>query len=664
MLSRRIMNESIISDLDEARELLGYKENEIKNFTFFNDIKFNDDIWDFSQLNKNNRACSTYKFNFEKIRVEYKNYVKIVSLENLLYSHNRIQTISKDIEIMRTIVNDFTNKGIVTPEIVTYSNIKEVIEEKNRKVKDGYLGRYLGTLIKLIKLIYSVNKKKDFEILNYLKEKMTECNKCKYKESYNEYIPDEFFDKIVSLAIKDSLREDISATERIFGCLMVILAETGMRLEELCLLETNKLEEIEIENKRVSYLNFITIKSAKTIEEKIDTYCYVSDLAVAAYKRAENLVYNLISNMSEKIRKKVYLDLIEKNQLDISDSENLTKEEEFFLEGLAKRYIFISDVTRKKIMHTGTLREYLNRFTIRNYNEIMEVANLYGEQVSYFKIENEARFEKFFGRGKNRTIKFDEIKDVKFPYVNFHRFRVTVCTKLYEKGIPVDYIRMHMNHLYEEMTTYYIKSDRKINQLEENIQDLQLIMNEDGYVDEQVNNIDIDVEEINTKIKKINNFLKKNKINVKSDLGIILEIIKKKNGTVVENEFGVCIKSLISGICKKRKYFNRNKDIYGIGVELETFKYIHLNYERFTQKVEIIEHNQKIVEKNEELNFELEREIKSLRYFLEKTLIREIELLKNEIENIGKENFIEKYRDLSKIVENIEGIEGEVMGWI
>ncbi|MGL5574663.1 MAG: tyrosine-type recombinase/integrase [Sarcina sp.] len=396
-------------------------------------------------------------------------------------------------------------------------------------------------------------------------------------------------------------RKEISVTERIFACMLIIIAETGMRVEELCLLETGKLSSITVNEKTIYYLNFITTKGSSSEVEKIDTYCYLTDIAAKAYKTAESIVYDLIDNMSEKVRFNVYLDIIKKEKISIDTSllrpgnlmDLLKKNEIDMLDKHARRYLYLLEHTSKKILHITSLRDYMVRFTIRNCDILLNTAEKYREEISYFKVESKSRFEKFFGRGVDNNLCFEDISRLEYPYVNFHRFRVTVCTKLYEKGVPLDFIRTHLNHLYDEMTAYYIKSDKKVSEFEENIEVLQTLVDDKGYIKENLENEQLQIVNVEEKIKKINNFLKRNKINIKSDLGKVLDVIKKANGTVVENEFGVCIKTLISGACKRRQYFSSDKDNYHIGLELNTFKYIDLNYERFKQKIKIIEHNRR-----------------------------------------------------------------------
>lgn len=672
MCSIRRNNQKMILETYKIRGLIKEKNNIINDFKLMNNIIFSDNIWDFSYLNKLNRESSNYKFNFSNISEEYLNYIKVIVLEEIIYSQKKIQTINKTFDILRTISNEFNTLGVISPILVNDTFIKDYINNKEKVNGYGYLSRVIPVLKQLLLLIYNLEEKCNDDIIRYLDYKYKYYNSLKHKKSSNEYIPDDFLNNLVSCAVKDGSNNKFKETYRIFSNLLIIVAETGMRIEELILLETNKLNTIKVGDKDVYYLNFISTKSASNDNGYKDTYCYLTDLAADAYKRAERIVNQLIDNMSLKVKFNLYRDIIKNEMKDIdwdkleinNFEEVLSGEQLESLNNLARRYIFISDHTCKKISHTSSLRDYMYRFVIRNNEILSESAKKNPEDISYLSVKSNSIFEKFYGRGEDIEISFEDIKDIKYPYVNFHRFRVTVCTKLYQKGIPLDFIRSHLNHLYDDMTCYYIKNEKIKNELEENIELLKDIVDENGYINKSLDDNDIDVMNIENKIKKINSFLKKNKLNIKSDLKKILVILNKTQTTIVENEFGVCVKSLISGICKKRKYFNSDRDNYYIGLELETFKYIDLNYERFKQKKEIIEHNKKLVKDDEELRFEFDREVKSLKYFINKTLVKELDLLENEINLNGMSNVIKSNENLEFIITNIAIIKGEINAWI
>lgn len=82
-------------------------------------------------------------------------------------------------------------------------------------------------------------------------------------------------------------------------------------------------------------------------------------------------------------------------------------------------------------------------------------------------------FNKYFNTITDEKIEADGIKSFKLQrsgkyvkYISFTQMRVHVCTELYRKGCPLEYIEKFMSHLSAEMTGYYI---RPRNTVQENL---------------------------------------------------------------------------------------------------------------------------------------------------------------------------------------------------
>lgn len=670
-LSSKKLNENIVDSISNLKEEFAAKK---MNFQIAKNINFIDDTWDFSYMNTYKRESTAYKFNFTNVKREYINYLKFIILNEIAYGKNRIQTIHKMFDILKTISNELYKIGCIMPNMITQRLIIDYLNEKESECSHLYILRLIP---ELKKLIYTVGDILDFDIngiIEYINEREILLSKFKHDKSKNEYIPDEYLNKIVSLAIKDSKDNNLSKTYRIFVNLLIIIAETGMRIEELLLLEKNKLDSVKVSDKMVYYLRFISPKGSPSNNKFEETYCYLTELAALAYKTAEKISNEIINTLNADVNHKLYLEILKEKYSDVNIVEvNKDNIKELLGEKLFKdvkdevnRYMFISDKTGKKLLHTSNLREYLKRFSIKNYDELMSVINEKNKDlISYFEIKSKTVFEKFYGRGKNKAISFEDIKGIKYPYVNFHRYRVTVCTKMHNKNIPLDFIRSHVNHIYEDMTCYYIKNEKMENDIEENIRIIKNMADENGYFNKENKIYDLsEIAQVDKKVDKINTFLKNRKLNINSDLNRIIKILGKTKSTISENEFGMCIRTILNGICKRKEYFSSAFDNYHIGLHLDTFRYIDLNYERFKQKKIIIEHNKKIVDLNKELSFELVREQKALKYFLNKTLLKEIYLLEREIEKLGLERVLNENKNLTFIINNIEPIKEDINKWI
>lgn len=216
-----------------------------------------------------------------------------------------------------------------------------------------------------------------------------------------------------------------------------------------------------------------------------------------------------------------------------------------------------------------------------------------------------------------------------------------------------------------DMTMYYIKTEKIQDELKENIEMMKLVSSEDGLLKLGDGNSGImNVEEYNEKVERINKFLKANKLNLNMDITKIVKVFKKMNAFVLDNELGICLRTVVNGVCNRQKYFSSLNDNYHIGLTLNTFKYIDFNYDRFVQKKKIIYHNRAVAKEDEDLKFEVERECKALVYFLKKTLVKEIELLENEVSKFGKDDVIRRFPNLSETVNKLENIKKEINVWL
>ena len=449
-----------------------------------------------------------------------------------------------------------------------------------------------------------------------------------------------------------------------------------MRAEELSLLERDKLTTIRAGEKEVNFLEFLTFKTIGRGKQFRKTSCFLSEDGSIAYRKAEKLVDEFIDNLSKQTKEKVlyyfysgkyvknkkflpkkYVN--ELNELPQNKIDEITKE--------AKRYLYLGKYGLL-VRGTAQLRNSVKKFFVRHRNDfdLSLLSPKEKTQIRYYSINSQSVYEYMFTLEERKKITFENAKNLKIPYVGLHQFRVTVCTKLFMQGVHIDYIVRHMNHLSEDMTAYYNKSETFINELEESIKLISDITNGNGYIETKIDEKLIDKysnSEIVKKIEKVNEFLEKNNININKDINKIMKILLKTNTTIEENEFGMCIRSIINGICERKKYFSSIDDNYYIGIQLDNYEFIKNHYERFLQKKNIIEHNKKIADKDSRFINEYQREVKALTYYVNKTLSREVELLEDDIKNYGIENVTERYPDLKNIINKIEEIKKDLSIW-
>lgn len=642
---------------------------------------FKDQTWDYSYLDHDARASKSSLIKFQGIPEEFIFYVKTHALKQIKIDEKAFSTINKNIDIMKTISKEFMNQGIDSILKLSIYEIEEYLKAKEKQYSFLYLERLTNALKSFIYHVIEIEGIDLSKMADFLNEKQLKYSKHGSETAINDYIPDAFCNQLVSCAIKDSENTHLNIDVRIMACLIIILAETGMRAEELSHLKTNHLSTYRINHeKQVYYLHFKTWKTIRGNGSEL-TYCYMTPIAVRAYKLAENLVEQAINDLSEFVLMKRVYEMVTNQpnlklkHLDLSQRaiiNQLTDKQFNDYKNKLGKYLFINSTTGKRRVGTAPLTENYQKFIIRNYKQLSSVDLNSDERknLNYLQIKSKAKYEKMYNADYRKAYTFEETKKIKYPYVNSHRFRTTVCTKLFMQKVHIDFIIKHMNHISDDMTNYYNKSFQLENKLEKSIEHIQGLIDEQGLlftnkdeVSEAYIKNELELQSSVKKIEKINEFLTKNNLNIKKDVKEVLNILKKTSSPGVENEFGMCLRSIIHSVCERRKYFHTFDDNYNLEINLDSYKFLNFEYERFKQKLEVVNYNKSLVEKQPEYSVELDREIKALNKFSNDVLIKQLESLNDDIAIKGEDVIIEAHPNLKGIIDNRKVILTEVITW-
>ncbi|MED2091823.1 site-specific integrase [Bacillus thuringiensis] len=301
----------------------------------------------------------------------------------------------------------------------------------------------------------------------------------------------------------------------------------------------------------------------------------------------------------------------------------------------------------------------LVQFFYRHQNQL-QLDKIIDYDVSQFSVTRKRNY---------KSLKFvpDDEMDKDIYYVTFHQYRVVLATILYNKGYHLDFIRQHMNHLTEEMTQHYIRFN-EMKKIEINaIETLKKRSTKDGLtLNTNINDIsdkyiveELRTEEYQEVYNQINKFLKKNKLNIFTDIEEIVSKLSRTDTPIADTELGICAKSF-NKLCERNQYISSINDAYYLGVQIHSLEELPFSLKRFQEKASIVAYNEKLYEKNQKYRNELERELKGIKKYIERKLNPELMLLKDEIRSGG---ICDKYPELESIVESIDDIEKEVKKW-
>lgn len=650
------------------------------DFYVTSQIRILDDIWDMNSANTNYRSSKYYMFDFSDIENRYKFYIKMVIITELMFKENEARTVNSLFYTIKKFAKYLSDNLIWHGELINVRLIERYLEGKKQSISQNHFERiayWIGCLL--------VEIEKAHPTLNYIhiygylsSVNDAETSKAETRNNKTNYIPFKIYNKIVACAIKDMKDNSLDIKKRMDACLIVILAETGIRVEELVMIERNKLDSYTLKNgKKVSFLNYTTFKTGTR-----ETITFITNKAECAYNTLVALNDRLYSELDSAQKMRLLIKIHSRDttfgRVSMKKTkrlfEQIPSEKISELEYESKRFLYVSPNSLAKKYEDGTsaFRLGLKQFFLRHRNTFKF------EELDYKSL---SKMKEKVIDNKGETLHFFRILDlehpheclgVKFYYASPHMFRVTVCTKLFRNGVHLDFIMKHMNHLVPEMTEHYNRSKEFKNKVVEGIYILQRIATKDGLLEinpEMVKDEKIKKELIDSATKRdyhlINKFLEANKLNILRDVDTLIKMVRKFNSPIFDSELGVCAKVAIHGICERQLYFNSTDDNYFVGIKIPCIEFANYTYERFKEKAKIVSYNKEVAEKNPKYLNEYTREKNALKSYINKKVHPELVLIKEKIEQISLFKFIDDNPKLKNIALNIDKIlREEVIPWM
>ncbi|NRT88910.1 site-specific integrase [Clostridium beijerinckii] len=608
-----------------------------QNLPITSKINFNDDFWDFSDFNTLNKSNNYYKYNFTGIPHPFKFYIKIRLLKNLYIKDNACTTAKQKFKSVKNFFIYLEKKHITNYQLIDIEVLESYFSQF-KNVNEKCIADKKAAIKEIFEEIEIKNSNNIIEF-DCIYDYLTKCNKklmaAELEEGKHPLIHFTMLNKIVSLAIKDMNNNQLPKIYRMVACMIIILAETGMRIGEFHKLQINKLTEIKhTKQDEIFYcLNFLTYKTTPEKDGRW-VYSFMTDKALLAYRTLTKLTDN---------------------------DRNLTNSPYLFLNKFGKIF-----------KNQGNLSEYNIGFFIRHQSDLgfQNLSEVELKNYSTYTVKKYIINKICWG---NLTL--EEVGE-RYYFVTPHQYRVTCATKLYSDGYRLDWIRIHMNHLTETMTSHYIR----INQIEKEKKNLANTLNfrlnkEAGILETDLNKI-TDANIRNELLDKdfledynsINKFLvklkkKKKSLNIYSDIDEIIDILFINKSPIIETELGFCARNALVRLCERQKYINSAYDGYYIGIHIPTIESLPFNFKRYKEKIKVINHNKRLYEEDSRYHNQYQIEVKGMQMFVTKRLLPELKLLQTEIETLGFKDVINKYENIDYIASEFKHIVEEVSQW-
>lgn len=654
-------------------------------------VNFSDLIWDFSENKKAHEEKTDYIYNFQSITtLSYRIFTKRFVLREI-YNDNAFTSIARTLPEVKKFVHYLENeKYIFQPSLINENVMKDFIDNKCRHLKErtktsavfGSLRKFLmevelevdGFSISKFEKLFRVDKETlEAEIeagktpniprrlLNrIIQVALNEINDSRY-DSYvtiseladelgvsyttiakriekgyyygtviaggkkkKHLIPIEYMNNNTNVVNKGYMEKKIeefqknpppTIEERMIACMILLLSQTGMRIGEFLLLEINRLNYTQILNgeKTAPYLEFFTYKTTPSKDGKW-TETFMNDISLKAY----NTLISLTEDRRKEGQKALYIS---------SKGNHYSKNQ---ISAHIKKFFF---------KHQDSLG-----FQLLNRDQLDALPKWVISESNFYN-----RFKSIQRNDIGRTI----------YKVNPHQFRVAVVNYLKNKGVSLQWIRKHMNHLEEDMTKHYFRDEKKVRTalINRASKDGSILETNPEKISDNKIKDELMEPEFQEAYKTINKFLAKKRLNIFRDLEEIIEILV--DSPINETELGFCINA-VGKICERQEKLATLERWYYLKPDIPDIAYFDFTYKRLLDKLKLVEHNQVAASKNSKYYRQLEIESKALEKFYNNKFLPELEKLKEELRKHGQDVINNKYPTLAHITSNLSNIETEV----
>lgn len=558
---------------------------------------YSDDLWDFSSYLHQGLGETLSKFAFHGLSEYYSDICKQYVLLKILENKDKLQVIHDKHLVIRRLFKYVISHGNKSVDEIIDSDIADFISAETYG-KSPALSWSLRSTIRDFYLCYSANIADIYtpEIESTLSVADYKLLNAYRNEHKTPMLSDDFYNKYVQSCIE--IIKDIAYSDEIraAACFEVIVAQTGLRRGEVACLEYGCLHEIKIFNgERAYYLNYKTWKREKNNNISIVS-TYINDLS----KLAIDSLYALYEKNEYSVDKQPYL----------------------FLRSNGKPYDSASYAPLASKLCKAIDAKGIIKLIDRPDDEYPEVPRAVIKQ-----------------KGQTKTIMKPSSQEMRYY----------VCTKLYEKGVPLKYIQKFMSHLTAQMTAYHIeKTSTPQENMEYSLKVLREIVSGDAKLLGDSKNL----------TEKINQFIQENNFHVKRDLNAICDTLAQKI-PIRQKTGGVCIKSSMLRECSHDAITNEFYCAYGVCPNIYHFYYMaDVSYRQCRELSETI-----AINKKNGFIRQVQKEHNMLIKIITSKLEPELDELQDAVKKHGYEEVCIRHPEISEIIENYDSILKEVLEW-
>lgn len=581
------------------------------------DIKFSDNVWDFTSATTLpiSPDLLTYRFNENS---KYVDYLKMYVLNEIIKKKCKIRSLHNKYGTVVKCVEAFEQEGYTNLARVPKTAVKHFFEQKEDEISYNTLCAYKGHLLMFVEFYErTFEELTDQSIKKYLADRNTSRINSIKEANKTPEVPVEYFPIFLD-GVKTIMRDTSKSDEdRITAASIILFSQIGFRTSELFTVKINSVNSVWSPDKEkpLYYMEFKSHKHGTGEDGSTVGRTYINALSHEAY--------DILMTLCKENRELIGSDML-----------------------------FVSKGQKGMHYSARNFSERYRKFIMRHWKELqcLNIGDEY-EDLESFEVQT------YFKPAKDGTYTYDKESEWAKPlrmtdriyFPTIRQFRVSVCTSLYRQQVPLYYIKKHMNHLSEDMAAYYIRPKKNLEkEYSETVyravfQDGSKMLGQNG----------------DAFIQKINEFIAQNNLNIKDNMEEVIQTVAKKF-PLRSKVGGMCIRCGEVIPCAS----NSSTDVIYCAFGMcpnhcHMFFMADISYEEYLQHIDVVKYNQENGFKKA-----YQKELNKLKYVIENSLMPELVMFEEEIQKHGEDEILDKYPQLTYIVQNYETIKQEVSAWM
>ena len=574
-------------------------------------VNFNEDIWNINtgdELSPGVKQLTSAVFDNMS---RNNDVLKLFLLTQIVWKTNKTHICVYNYARIKAVLNKYEmNDKDLRTTILTADQYKKILE--NVKATRSSSTRYsdvrsLSVFLDFMKMFFKLPV--DPDLAKAIQREMKETSQLQWNNEGVPAIDDAYLEPLVAACIQSLDDDNEEFDYRLTAAVLLLASQIGMRISEVAAMETGTLRISSMKGKEdIAYLEFKTFKGAK---------------GDGGYMLAKTIV--------NPTALKAYLWL---------DENCKQRREEIGTNALAVR-----KRQQTKFMKQDAIRVLAKSFILKHHDTIpcVDTQDRFPEfRTSTVKTIADITPKQDLG-------KLGLTGDETFVYPNFHAFRATVATKLYEAGVDMRYIRKHMSHISEDTTAGYIRSDREIEK-----QNSDLVYK--TVLGDGAQMLGPHGDEF---MAKVNAYIETLPEQVKGDIDEVVQAAAKAY-PLRRKVGGVCIR------CGKIVPCKRNDETDQIYCAFGVCPNQCCLYFMAADCLDTVRSHIELVDANLERNHTkaARNELRKAQNVIRDCLVPELDSLDQQIGKLGRDGVLERFPDLEELVDNIDDVRKETELWL